>query len=165
MEVNTGKSIHHSHFKQFTLKYNTRALLECTITKLNGSQFRQIYSSFSLQTIHSQIQHDHNHGMPDHQTEWKSIWGNLAIILILEQFTLKYNTRALLECTITKLNGSQFRQVYSSFSILTIHSQIQHENNHRMLYHQTEVISSRACLFITSFLENHSSIPMKHNRN
>ena len=33
MVVNSGKSSHHSHFKPFTLKYCTRTLTECTITK------------------------------------------------------------------------------------------------------------------------------------
>ena len=65
----------------------------------------------------------------------------------------------------TKLNGSQLRQVYSSFSLQAIHSQILHENTAQMHKYQTEVISNWACLFIISFYENHSSIPMKHNRN
>ena len=63
---------------------------------------------------------------------------------------------------ITKSNGSQFRQVYSSFSLQAIHSQILHENNNRMHNYQTEVISNWASLFIISFFQNHSSIPMKH---
>ena len=33
MEVNSGKSIHHSLFKPFTLKHCTRTIMECTITK------------------------------------------------------------------------------------------------------------------------------------
>ena len=172
MEVNSGKSTHHFHLKQFTLKYNTRTIIECPITKLNGSQFRQIYSSFSLQTIHSQIQHENNYRMHAYQTEWKSIQANLLIILTsnnslsnttrsqswnawppnlmevnsgksihhshFKQFTLKCNTRTTTECLITKLNGSQFRQIYSSFSLQAIHSQMQHENNYRMPYNQTE---------------------------
>ena len=69
------------------------------------------------------------------------------------------------ECKPTMLNGSQFRQVYISFSLQTIHSQTLHENKHRMHTHQTEVISNRANLLITSFFQNHSSIPRKNNRN
>ena len=145
MEVNSGKSIHHSQPKQFTLKCNTRTTTECLITKPNGSQFRQIYSSFLPLTIHSQMQHENNNRMPHHQTEWKSIQANLLIILTsnnslsnatreqlqnasspnwmevnsgksihhshFKPFTLKYNTRTIIECLITKLNGSQFRQI------------------------------------------------------
>ena len=33
MVVNSGKSIHHSPFNPFTLKYDTRTLTECTLTK------------------------------------------------------------------------------------------------------------------------------------
>ena len=33
MEVNSGKSIHHSSFKPITLKCDTRAVTECLITK------------------------------------------------------------------------------------------------------------------------------------
>ena len=33
MEVNSGKSIHHSLFTTFTLKYHTRTLIKCTKTK------------------------------------------------------------------------------------------------------------------------------------
>ena len=33
MEVISGKSIHHSHFKPFTLKHDTRTLTEYLITK------------------------------------------------------------------------------------------------------------------------------------
>ena len=33
MEVNSGKSAHHSHFNPFTLKHCTRTITECTITK------------------------------------------------------------------------------------------------------------------------------------
>ena len=66
------------------------------------------------------------------------------------------------ECTVTQSNRSQFRQVYSSFSLQPIHSQILHENKSGMHYHQTEVISNWACLFIISLVEKHSSISMKH---
>ena len=69
------------------------------------------------------------------------------------------------ECIITKSNGNQFRQVYPSFSLQVIHSQILQENNHGMPLYQTKVISNWACLFITSFFQNHSSIPRKHRRN
>ena len=181
MEVSLGKSSHHSHLKQFTLKCNTRTITECLPIKLNGSQFRQIYSSFSLQTIHSQIQHESNYRMHDYQTEWKSIQANLLIILTsnnslsnttrehfsnaqspnwmevnlgksthhshFKQFTLKCNTRTITECLPIKLNGSQFRQIYSSFSLQATHSQIQHESNYRMHYYQTEWKSIQANLF------------------
>ena len=33
MEVNSGKSTHHSLFKPFTLKHYMRTLTECKITK------------------------------------------------------------------------------------------------------------------------------------
>ena len=46
------------------------------------------------------------------------------------------------KCTITKSNGSQFRQIYSSFSFCWIHSQTLHENNHGMYGHQTICIMS-----------------------
>ncbi len=69
------------------------------------------------------------------------------------------------ECIFTKSNGSQFRQVYSLLSLQSIHSQTQQENINRMHDHQTEVISNWVSLFIISFFENHSSIPMKQNRN
>ena len=82
----------------------------------------------------------------------------LRMINSVEIITMNQNA------CLTKLNGSQFRQVYSSLSLQYIHSQIQHENNSRMQTHQTEVISNWASLFITSFFDNHSSIPMKHDR-
>ena len=69
------------------------------------------------------------------------------------------------ECIITKSNGSQFRQVYSSFSLQSIHSQTLRENKQQMHDNQLEVISNWACLFIISSFENHSLIPVKHNRN
>ena len=60
-----------------------------------------------------------------------------------------------LECTMTKLNRSQFRQVYSLSSLQVIHSQTQHENKTQIHTYQTEVISNGASLFITSFFEKH----------
>ena len=65
----------------------------------------------------------------------------------------------------TELNGSQFRQIYSSFSFQSIHPQTLHEHTHGMHNDQTEVISNWASLFFISFFEKHSSVPMKHNRN
>ena len=32
-EVNSGKSIHHSPFNPFTLKHDTRTIIECKLTK------------------------------------------------------------------------------------------------------------------------------------
>ena len=69
------------------------------------------------------------------------------------------------ECIITKLNGSQLRQVYSLLFLQAIHSQTLHENTDRMTRCQSRVISNWASLFIISFFEKHSSIPMKHTRN
>ena len=48
-------------------------------TKLNGSQFRQIYSLLSLQAIHSLTQDEKNSGMHDNQIEVISISVNLFI--------------------------------------------------------------------------------------
>ena len=70
-----------------------------------------------------------------------------------------------LECIIAKSNGSKLRQIYSSFPLQAIHSQTPHENNTGIHTYQTEVISNWACLFISSFLHNHSSIPRKQKRN
>ena len=103
--------------------------------------------------------------MHHHQIEWKSIQANLFINSSFKPITLKYRIRAVMECTTTKLNGSQFRQIYSSLSLQTIHSQMQHKSSYGMHHHQIEVISNWANLFIISFFENHSSIPMKHRRN
>ena len=58
------------------------------------------------------------------------------------------------KCISTKLNGSQFRQIYSSFSSWWVYSQTPHENTYGMLSHQTGVISNWAILFI---------IPINHN--
>ena len=66
------------------------------------------------------------------------------------------------KCTTIELNRSQFRQIYSSFPLQSIHSQIPHENTHGMYNNQTGVISNWAGLFISSFIHIHSSIPMKH---
>ena len=102
--------------------------------------------------------------MHHHQIEWKSIQANLFINSSFKPITLKYRIRAIRECTTTKSNGSQFRQIYSSLSLQTIHSQMQHKSSYGMHHHQIEVISNWANLFIISFFENHSSNPMKHNR-
>ena len=50
---------------------------------------------------------------------------------------------------LTTLNGSQFRQVYSSFSLQSIHSQSLRENNHGMNHHQTDRIATQPSLFLT----------------
>ena len=81
MEVNSGKSIHYSLSTPFTLKYCTRTTTECTLSKQKWFQTGQVYSSFSLQAIHSQILHENNHGMHTHQTEVISNWACLFIIL------------------------------------------------------------------------------------
>ena len=41
--------------------------LEGTLSKTDGSQFRQIYPSLSLREIHSQKQQEHIHRMPTYQ--------------------------------------------------------------------------------------------------
>lgn len=53
------------------------------------------------------------------------------------------------EGTLSTLNGGQFRQVYSSFSLQSIHSQSQRENNHGMNHHQTGRIATQPSLFVT----------------
>ena len=68
------------------------------------------------------------------------------------------------QCIPTHLNGSQFRQVYSITHITVNHSQTQHENNTRMLLHQTRVIRAKASLFITHCEWEYSSTPMKSNK-
>ena len=50
---------------------------------------------------------------------------------------------------LSTLNGSQFRQVYSSFSLQSIHSQSQPKNNHGMTHHQTGRIATPPSLFLT----------------
>ena len=65
----------------------------------------------------------------------------------------------------TQSNGSQFWQIYSSFSLHIIYSQILHENTYRMHDHQTGVISNWASLFIIPLRNTHSSVPMKRDRN
>ena len=111
---------------------------ECTtvFTCSEWCEFRQVYSS-----LHFIITTSH----------YQFIW----VITIVET-----------ECTITKLNGSQFRQVYSSFSLQSIHSQTLHENNNRMPNHQTEVISNWACLFIILFsIQSLSNTAREHHSN
>ena len=120
-----------------TLQSDGTRIAECTavFNTSKCSEFRQVYSS-----IHFIITTSH--------------YQLTRFIIILET-----------ECMITKSNGNQFRQVYSSFSLQSIHSQILQENNTRIHFYQTEVILNWTSLFIISFFQNHSSIPMKHNRN
>ena len=60
MEVNSGKSIHHSLWSRCTLKSNTRTVLECLTSKWNGSQRRQVYSSVHSYTNHPRaLQQNH----------------------------------------------------------------------------------------------------------
>ena len=120
-----------------TLQSDDMGIVEClTVISFSSewSKSRQVYSS-----VHSIITTSH------YQFSW--------IIIILET-----------ECPITKSNGSQFRQVYSSFSLQAIHFQRLHENSSRMLDHQTEVTSSWASLFIISFFHNHSQTQHENNQ-
>ena len=136
--VREGMSVCEDRVIGSTLQSDGTKIAECiTVTPFSSecSEFRQVYSS-----SHFIITTSHD------QFSW--------FIIILE-----------LECTFTKSNGRQFRQVYSSFSLQSIHSQTLHENKHGMHHHQTGVISNWASLFIISFFQNHSSIPMKHARN
>ena len=57
MEVNSGKSAHHSPFNPCTLKDCTRTNEESTTTKEKRFQLRQVYSSFHLckSTSHDQF--------------------------------------------------------------------------------------------------------------
>ena len=94
--------------------------------------------------------------------EFRQVYSLLHFIIITSHYQFSWFITLELESSITKSNGSQFRQVYSSFSFWKSYSQTLHENNRGMHLHQTEVISNWACLFIISFFQNHSSIPMKH---
>ena len=97
--------------------------------------------------------------------EFRQVYSLLHFIIITSHYQFSWFITLELESSITKSNGSQFRQVYSSFSFWKSYSQTLHENNRGMHLHQTEVISNWACLFIIPFFHNHSSIPRKHNRN
>ena len=55
MEVNSGKSIHHSLSGRFTLKHNAMTVIKCTITKQKRFQTGHVYSSFSCHSIHPSI--------------------------------------------------------------------------------------------------------------
>ena len=76
-EVSVGKSIYQSSLAIITSHYKGRWFniikIECTQTKLNGSQFRQIYSLLSLQAVYSLTQDEKNEGMHDYQIEVISI--------------------------------------------------------------------------------------------
>ena len=80
--------------------------------------------------------------------ESRQVYSSVHFIIITSHDQFTRGNIIEPECTVTKSNGSQFRQVYSSFSLQAIHSQIQHENNNGMPLYQTEVISNWACLFI-----------------
>ena len=56
MDVNSGKSTNQSHFNSFTLKNNTRTVIECTATKQKWFQTGQVYSSFQYINITLQFQ-------------------------------------------------------------------------------------------------------------
>ena len=94
--------------------------------------------------------------------EFRQVYSSVHLIITTSHDQFSWFIIIKSECTITKLNGSQFRQVYSSISLQSIHSQALHENNHGMHLYQTEWTSNWASLFVTSFFENHSSIPRKH---
>ena len=117
-----------------TLQSDVTRIIECTTVFISSEccEFRQVYSSVRFIIITSHYQFT-------------------GVIIPIED-----------KCIFTKLNRSQFRQVYSLFSLQLIHSQTLHENIYETHHHQTEVISNWASLFITSFFQNHSSIPMKH---
>ena len=97
--------------------------------------------------------------------EFRQVYSSVHFIITTSHDQLTQFIILETECTITKSNGSHFRQILKSFSLQFIHSQTPHENSKRMHHNQTEVISNWASLFIISFFENHSSIPMKHTRN
>ena len=97
--------------------------------------------------------------------EFRQVYSSSHFIITTSHYQFSWRVILEMECIFTKSNGSQFRQVYSSISFQFIHSQTPHENTHRMHSYQTEVTSNWACLFIISFYQSHSSIPMKHNRN
>ena len=82
-EVSEGKSIHQSSLPNITSHYKGRWFnifkMECNMTKLNKSQFRQIYSLLSLQAIHSLTQDEKNQKMHFYQIEVISISVNLFI--------------------------------------------------------------------------------------
>ena len=56
MEVNMGRSIHHSPDNPITLKYDTWTITECLITKQKRFQTGQVYSSFHFITATLQFQ-------------------------------------------------------------------------------------------------------------
>ena len=94
--------------------------------------------------------------------EFRQVYSSVHFIITTSHDQLTQFIILETECTITKSNGSHFRQILKSFSLQFIHSQTPHENNNGMYLHQTRVISNWACLFFSSFFKNHSSIPMKH---
>ena len=136
--VREGMSVCEDRMRGNTLQSDVTRTAECqTVFSFSSEccEFRQVYSS-----IHSIIITSH--------------YQFTRFIIVLET-----------ECTFTKSNGSQFRQVYSVLPLQAIHSQTPHENNTGIHTYQIEVISNWASLFITSIHHTHSSIPMKQNRN
>ena len=121
-----------------TLQSDVTRITECITVSFSSewSEFRQVYSS--LQFIIS-TSHD--------QFSW--------LIKYIE-----------LKCLTTDSNALQFRQIYSSFYLQSIHSQIPHENTHGMLHYLTEVTSNRASLFIIlSSIHSLSNTTRKHQQN
>ena len=131
-----GMSVCHRKRTENTLQRDGTRIAERVTTTNSGEgcEFGQVYSSLHLIILTSHDQFT-------------------RLIILLE-----------LECIDTKSNGSQFRQVYSSFHFQTIHPQTPHENTSGMQNYQTEGISSWASLFVISFSHTHPSIPMKHTR-
>ena len=56
MEVNSGKSSHHSLFNPFTLKHHTRTSVKCKLSKQKRLQTGQVYSSHHSLRITLQFQ-------------------------------------------------------------------------------------------------------------
>ena len=96
--------------------------------------------------------------------EFRQVYSSVLSIITTSHDQFSWFIMLEMECIFTKSNGSQFGQIYSSFSFQAIHSQIPHENNYWMHRHQTEAISSWASLFIISFFDNHLSIPILESR-
>ena len=132
MEVNSGKSSHHSLFKPFTLKYNTRTPTECTLTKQNWFQTGHVYSSCLFITITRQFQ-----------------WSIIEIVTLFIQFShfnhfqwrhiLNLTHRIVIEGITTHLQVAQLRttlQIEMTIWIITITIPILREailSNHHSL--------------------------------
>ena len=116
--VREGMSVGEGRVISNTLQSDGARIAEC-VTASNRSEWCELRQVYS--SVHFIITTSHN------QFTW----------VITEP-----------ECIITESNVSQFWQIYSSISFLLIHSQILHENTHRMHTYQTEEISNWVNLFI-----------------